>query len=279
MLNPLNSLKNGFKNIMKLPDHKKVDGNIHEIDENFERIDDLVRDGKIDDAINTLNSSMNLSQYQPLILRKMAELFKIKNDNNNALNHLYMAIEQKHDDVESYEMIFDLLLAKGDYVKTIEYALRFLRIYPNSLSAREVLFFAYLHSGEIECALRVVNELIRLEPHSAENHYKRAYIYNEMGEVSSAIQDLVHVLNNNPDDEMEEKAKNALYELDSFQIRNIITLAVEDFVFRTKLMRDLESALSERGYYLSYTGINLLRQISFDNLPNVSPDGNHHAYN
>ena len=46
-------------------------------------------------------------------------------------------------------------------------------------------------------------------------------------------------------------------------------LAIEDYIFRAKLIHDPESAALERGYYLSGAGISALRQIQFDQLPEI----------
>ena len=57
--------------------------------------------------------------------------------------------------------------------------------------------------------------------------------------------------------------------LDSDQLRQIITLALEDYIFRAKLTRDPVAAAMERGFQLSFAGMSALKQIQFDELPEV----------
>ncbi len=72
-----------------------------------------------------------------------------------------------------------------------------------------------------------------------------------------------------PDAEMAGDAQQAIDSLDSYQLRHIIMLALEDYIFRAKLVRDPEAAALERGYSLSYSGMAALKQVRFEDLPEV----------
>jgi len=74
------------------------------------------------------------------------------------------------------------------------------------------------------------------------------------------------------------QAQQAIEALDSYQLRYIIMLAVEDYIFRAKLIHDPESASLERGYYLSVSGMAALKQIQFDDLSDIYSEWKHKYY-
>ena len=122
--------------------------------------------------------------------------------------------------------------------------------------------------GMFEKAIQVTNELITLDPTSPLDHFKKA-VFQQKGEVGSAIHEFVRVLEMQPDMAMAEQAEQAIETLDSYQLRHIVMLAVEDYIFRAKLVHDPKSAALERGYYLSYAGMNALKQIQFEDLTDI----------
>jgi tetratricopeptide (TPR) repeat protein len=125
----------------------------------------------------------------------------------------------------------------------------------------------------IDEAIRVTDELIRLEPTDATNHFKKAVLLQQKGEVGLAAREFARVLEMAPESGIADQARQAVSTLENFQIRQIVSLAAEDNIFRTKLARDPESAAFEKGFFLSYTGLHALRQISFDTPPEAGTDG------
>lgn len=235
----------------------------------LEQADRLISQDKINDAIGILeNASRRMRNKVPIYL-KLAELYKGQRQYENAVNTLQNAILSNPDNIRIREMLLETFLEMSRYDEAIRESRELLRISPRSLSARDVLYFAYLQTGMLEKALQVTNELISLDPVSPVNHYKKAFIHHEKGDIGGAIHELTRVLEMQPDDDMAEEAQEALDKLDSHQIRHIIMLALEDFIFRTKLIRDPETAAIERGYYLSYSGMSMLKQIQFDDLPEI----------
>jgi len=188
---------------------------------------------------------------------------------NEAILAIKKAVKLKPDDVQAREMMLEILLEVGRFDDAIREAQELLRVSPRSLSARDVLSIAYLQKGMLERALQVTNELINLDPTSPINHFKKAVLFQQKGDIGSAIREFSRVLEMQPDSEMAQDAERALETLDSYQLRNIVMLAVEDYIFRAKLTRDPESAALERGYYLSESGMAALKQIQFDELPDI----------
>ena len=203
------------------------------------------------------------------IYKQLAELYRSQRQMDNAINAIKNAIKLKSDDVQAREMFLEMLVQLSRLDEAIRESKALLQISPRSLSAREMLSNAYLQKGMIEKALQVTDELINLDPASSANHFRKGWLYQQKGDVGNAIHEFSRVLEMEAETELAEDAQQAIETLDSQQLRHIVMLAVEDYVFRAKLMRDPESAALERGYYLSYSGMSALKQIQFEELPEV----------
>ncbi len=263
---------------MKTPHYRKIDKSQSYSDSHIKAASELINEGKIDEAIDNLGNALQNVDHKYPILKKLAELYRNQHKYKNARENIDLALQINPYDIESHEMLFEISLEQGDYDEVIKYSCNLLKLSPKSLSARDALYFAYLQKGLLDQALQITNELIRIDPYSPMHHYKKAYIHHEKGDISAAIHELSRVLEMSPDDEMEEEALQAIDQLDSFQIRHILMLGIEDFIFRAKLIRDPESAVAERGYYLSNSGLNILRQIDFDDLPEIYLEWKHRYY-
>jgi hypothetical protein len=86
------------------------------------------------------------------------------------------------------------------------------------------------------------------------------------GEVGSAVHEFTQAIILEPDGMHSCAARHALEALDSYQLNQIATLAMEDMVFRAKLSRDPVAAVSERGFTLSEVGNNLLADLTAQSL-------------
>lgn len=254
---------------MKNPSFKKMNQDKYVSDLHIRNACELEKSGEPEKAISSLYEIVKHVKRKYPIYRKMAEIYKNLHQFDAAVENLNKALDIKPDDIESREILLEIYLDKGEFDNAINFSKDLIAISPSSLSARDVLYFAYLQKGLLEKALQITNELIKLDPLSPVNHYKKAFIHHEKGDISAAIHELSRVLEMSPDEEMEDETILALEQLDSHQIRHILMLAIEDFIFRAKLIRDPESAAMERGYFLSYSGMSMLRQIEFDDLPDI----------
>lgn len=225
--------------------------------------------GQLDEAISEMNKALSGAGDKAAIYRQLAGLHRSNLDLDNAIGSARKAIKLDPEDVESRELFIESLLQIGRYNEAISESSKLIDINPKNLGAREVLYMAYVQTGMLDKALQVTNELINIDPSSAANHYKKAFVLHEKGDIGSAIHELDRVLQMHPDAEMAEEAQITLEKLDMQQIRHIVMLAIEDSIFRAKLLRDPEAAALERGYYLSFSGMNALKQIQFDQLPDV----------
>jgi tetratricopeptide (TPR) repeat protein len=175
-------------------------------------------------------------------------------------------------DHSTHESFLQTLLEMGLYDEAIAKSKRLLKQSPTSIVARDVLSVAYLQRGMLDKAIRITDEMIRLDPTDPSNHFKKAVLFQQKGEVGMAIKEYARVIEMAPESSLGDQSRQAMASLDSYQIRQIVSLAAEDNVFRTKLIRDAESAALEKGFVLSYTGVVTLRQISFDTPSEFSPE-------
>ena len=73
-----------------------------------------------------------------------------------------------------------------------------------------------------------------------------------------------------PDSDIAFEARDAIEALDNYQLKQILTIAIEDTVFRLKLMLDPVGASMERGFLLSGKGLMTLRQVDLESMPKDS---------
>lgn len=235
----------------------------------MEQAESLEKEGLFQEAIVELEKALRVSDDKTPIYKNLAELYRSQRRLDEAIVSIKKVVKADSGDVRAREMLLEMLLEINRFDDAIQEAKNLLKISPRSLSAREVLSIAYLQKGMFEKALQVTNEMINMDPTSPVNHFKKAVLYQQKGDVGSAIHEFTRVLEMQPDADMAVEAQQAIETLDSHQLRHIVMLAVEDYIFRTKLIHDPESAAVERGYYLSYAGMAALKQIQFDELPDI----------
>ena len=139
-----------------------------------------------------------------------------------------------------------------------------LEIRREDLVIAEVKLAEATRRGDILAALRITNDMIRMDPASAEHHYNKALLCQHQSEIELAVNEFMHAIWLEPDGPYSDYARNSLEDLDVFQLNQIAILANEDIVFRTKLSRNCQEAVLERGFALSPIGEQLLREYCED---------------
>jgi len=142
--------------------------------------------------------------------------------------------------------------------------------------ARDILGIAYLQQGRLDKALKVTDEQIRIDPTDACHFFKKAVLLQQKGQIAAAMLGFTRVVDMDPEGEMADDAREAIAALDSYQLRQILTIAVEDAVFRTKIALDPEPALTAKGFKLSTAGLMALRQIELDELSSQPQSRHYH---
>lgn len=171
--------------------------------------------------------------------------------------------------VVAYEMLMTISLQAGDYERAITASQSLLKLMPYHQAANDTLSAIYMRRGDVDAALRVLNTLIRLDPHNGLYQFKKGLLCQHKGEVAMAVNAFSIVLYLEEDSPLAEEAQNALEALDAFQMNQILTLGMEDLVFRTCLLRDAAEAAAERGFTLSEQGNHILADLCAQLLPHA----------
>ncbi len=238
-------------------------------DEYLDKATAYEEDGLLDEALRELRRALRTSTDKGPIYKRIADVYRGLHQTKDAISAITKAIKLDPNDVEARETYLDLLLEMGEFEAAIHGGRELLAIYPRSLSAREILSIAYLQKGYMDEAMRMTNELIAMDPSSPANRFKRAWLFQQKGDYGNAINEYLRVLDMGPEEDMARDAQQAIDAMDSYQLRQIITLALEDYIFRAKMVRNPETAALERGFIMSYSGLAALKQIKFDELPEI----------
>ena len=158
----------------------------------------------------------------------------------------------------SREALADICVEIGRYEDVIPHGRALLQLRPRSIHARDLLSTAYLHRGQYERALRLTDEMVRLDPFDPAHHFKRGVILQQVGLLAPSCQAFARTLELGPDVELQEACQMAIDLLERYQIRQILTLASEETLFRLQLLREPHETVLARGFYLSETAVAVL---------------------
>lgn len=224
------------------------------------------RRGQYDLAIRSVRKAIEIAPQRVSSYARLAVLYRAARRFDEAMAVLRTAAERCPEDPEIREMLLQLCMESRRYDEAIRRSKELLKQWPRNLYARDVLGLAYIQRGDYDSALRVTEELVNIDPMDPTNHFKKAIIYQQKGNIGAAVVEYGRVVEIDPDSEYAADAEEAIEVLDGIQLRHIITLALEDAVFRAKLTRDPGAAVRERGFVLSENGVTALRQFDFDSM-------------
>lgn len=242
------------------------------------KADSLARQGHFDEAALRMEQAVQSDPGNAEYLLRLAGVRRGQGRTEEAIDLTSRALDIRGRDSEAQEFLLQLYLETGQYEEVISRGKHFIRSAPNSVQARDLMGAAYLQLGLLDKALQMTSELIHMDPTDAVNHFKRAVLYQQKGELGKAIREFIRVIELDPEGEMADEAKDAILTMDAFQLRQIIALAIEDRVFRARLMRDPEAAATDKGFYLSSSGIVTLKQVDFEGLAEPPGFGDQPTY-
>lgn len=234
------------------------------------RAESLVERGQLEEAVASLQEAIAICPQDPKCSVRLANIYRAQNRMGLAIDAMHRAVELDPHNAGMQQLLLCTLIELGKYDEAVHASKQLLKKSPKNILARDVLGIAYLQQGRLDQALKVTDELIRLAPTDAANHFKKAVLLQQKGEIAPAMVLFILALEMDPNSDVADDAREAIAALDSYQLRQILTVAVEDTVFRTKLMIDPDSTLQERGFRLSSSGIATLRQIDLNDLPGDS---------
>ncbi|NLN77023.1 MAG: tetratricopeptide repeat protein [Armatimonadetes bacterium] len=233
----------------------------------MKQADYLAQQGLYDEAIAEVKKAIAIFPHEPECSVQLADLYRAQKKIGPAIEAMKTAVHLDPNNLINHEQLLEALLDVERYDEIIKRARRMLRTFPRSLYARDVLAISYLQKGQIDESLRLVNELINFSPRDPSYQFRKAVLLQQKGLVKAAMTAFNLTLELDPRGDLASAANEALASLDSYQLGRILAIASEDVVFRTKLMRDPEAALKDRGYALSPNGIAVLRNMDVDQLP------------
>lgn len=240
------------------------------------RASTLAQRGKYDEAIASVEEAIALYPHEAKCSVRLADLYRAQNRMGPAVDAMQRAVELDPGNADVQQILLRTLIELGRYDEAVDTSRRLLKQSPKNILARDVLSIVYLQQGRLDQALKVTDELIHLAPTDSANHFKKGVLLQQKGEIASAMAAFIRAFELDPDGEMSDDTREAIAALDSYQLRQILTVAVEDPVFRAKLTIDPEMALGERGFRLSAAGIATLRQIDVSDMSGDSAGRYYH---
>lgn len=230
------------------------------------RANDLAERGKYEEAIASVEEAIALYPHEAKCSVRLANLYRAQNRMGPAIDAMRRAAELDPGNASVQQILLRTLVEAGRYDEAINTSQHLIKQSPKSILARDVLGMVYLHQGRLDQAVQVIDELIQLAPTDPANHFKRGVLLQQKGEITAAMNAFIRAFDMDPVGEVSDDAREAIAALDSYQLRQILTVVIEDPVFRAKLAIDVEAALNERGYLLSSSGIATLRQIDLNDI-------------
>jgi tetratricopeptide (TPR) repeat protein len=143
------------------------------------------------------------------------------------------------------------------------------------LGLLDSLAFIYIQQERFQDALPLILRALRIAPMDPLLQFKLAAVYQQLGKFADAAQAFRKVIALAPGTDLAEDAQELLDLMDSQQLEQVITLCMEDPVFRISLMRDPKGTLEARGFALSEASMEIVVNMDISRLPKRwgSPQG------
>ena len=226
------------------------------------RAERFAETGHVSEAIASLEQAVHLGADAYTCYLRMARLYQDRRQWEQAVGAAERAIAEHPDKLSAREAVISLYLESRDYERAVTASRELLKISPRHVPARDALGAAYMGLGDLDAAMRVVTELIGLDPSNPMHRFTKAHLCQHRGEVAMAVEEFERVVVLTQEGEITESALEQLEGLDTHQLNQIMTLAQEDTVFRSKLISDADSAAIEKGFTLSERGRVTMRELA-----------------
>lgn len=225
--------------------------------------------GKLAEAIQCQDEVTAIRPEDAAAFFRLGMLCREARRTEQAVQALRRSTHLSPGDRDPREALTETLVEANRYDEAILEARALLKIVPKSLFARDALSISYLQVGKLDKALQVTGEMVWLDPLNPGHHFRRGLLFQQKGNLMAAVGEYSRALDmSHPESETYADAEEALEMLDDDQTRQILLLASEDWFFLLKLRRDLDEAVSERGFCLSEDGLARLHHL----LPHEFPE-------
>ena len=228
------------------------------LDRALRTADRLASQGENARAVRVLQRAIDSGADFFVCTLRIAAAYREMQRRHEALAAVEQATVHSPLDRAGWELMLDIAEEAGDRRRAVMAGRALIKISPRHIRAHTVLSEAYLKDGDIPAALKIADILIRLDPASAAYHYNRALLCQHQSEIEQAVCGFIHTIWLEPDGPFSDSARCFLQDLDILQLSQIVTLASEDTVFRTRLLRNCREAAIARGFALSPMGEQLL---------------------
>lgn len=219
------------------------------------RAEELARQGRLTQAVRTLERAMARGASRPDCLMPLARIFHRQGLLPLAVETAETAVGEMADKVVAHRMVVQHFMESDEYELAAAACRTLLKRFPDFAPALEALAESQLAMGEAPSALRAVGELVRLDPLDPGYRVKRALLSWHVGMVNAAVDDLERVLDLvHDDEEYRHRIEEHLDLIEGNQIYSIMELARRDHVFLDMLQRDMDLALMVRAFRLSGRG-------------------------
>ncbi len=220
-------------------------------------------------ALISLEQAMNEGANVCECILRIADLYARLAQWPLALEAAERAVALGGSPLIAYEQLMEIALEAGNKERAISACQAVIKMSPRHIGAHNVLGAVYMKQGDMVAAMRIANTLVRLAPHDGAFHFHKALLCQHQGEVALAVHEFSEALRLDPDGPFGDDAREALETLDMYQLNQIVTLAMEDIVFRGHLAREASDAAIERGFCLSETGNQMLSEFARETLPDL----------
>lgn len=227
----------------------------------------LERKGESKRALLLLKKGVEQIPDSPALWFALGQLQRNLGQFREALESFERVLQLGHDTPIVREIIGQICSEIGLTNKALEHILRGLEQDPENPNLLDILAFVYLQKGLTREALQVVQRLVRIVPTDPVIQFKLATLYHQMGNYAQAIMAYQRTIALAPETELAKEAQQILEVLDRFQLEQVFMLSMEDPIFRTKLIRDPQRALQEKGFLLSESSLEVIHNTDFSQLP------------
>lgn len=226
-----------------------------------------IEKGRYAQAVTTLEQARESGADPYVCTLRIADLYRQMDQLSAAFAAAEHAITLDPARTGGWEMILEMAQESGDDNRAVAACNALIKIAPKHIDAYNTLGVTYMQKGDVEAAIRVADTLIRIEPESADHHFRKALLCQHQNEIAIAVYEFTQTIRLDPEGPLSEEAHDGLEKLDMFQLNQIVTLAMEDSVFRRKLVLNNLETVKDRGYSLSIIGEQLLLEFCEDVLP------------
>jgi tetratricopeptide (TPR) repeat protein len=163
------------------------------------------------------------------------------------------------------------MLALGDSDAAGEVCTRLRALAPTNPSVLMLSAAAAQRRGRTAEALEHAADLVRASPLDPYAHFQLGALQQETGSLVEAMQrySIALSLAASSDEDLVAAISEAMQRLDMVQIQQVVTLAAENVVFRTRLRRDPERTLHDYGFRLTEAALMMLQSVDVSDLPQM----------